>query len=78
MCCLQVRSRFARGGDCGGGDDFGPFLECMMRVGFKLVSQDASNKMFVVMVLRKRRDAPAQPPAGLQWPPLRPCVYKKR
>lgn len=76
----QVRSRFADG--AGGKEDFGPFLACLKQLGFKLVDQDASNRMFVVMVLRKKGNAPAAlspaPAAALPWPALRACVYKKR
>ena len=51
------------------------FQHAMRQLGFKLVSRDAKNKMFVIMQFRKG----AQPPAeGIQWPQLKACVYRKR
>jgi ribosomal RNA-processing protein 8 len=75
--CLQVRSRFAAG-DGSSGEDFRPFLGCLQQLGFKLVKQDASNRMFVVFVLKKQQQAAAGPAAGIKWPPLKACVYKRR
>jgi ribosomal RNA-processing protein 8 len=74
-----VRSRFAAGGGSGSsGEDFRPFLSCLQQLGFKLVKQDASNRMFVVFVLKKQQQAAAGAAAALKWPPLKACVYKKR
>ncbi|WIA22070.1 hypothetical protein OEZ85_004414 [Tetradesmus obliquus] len=71
----EVRSRF--GGSSG--EDFKPFLRCLQQLGFKLVQQDASNRMFVVFVLKKQQAAAgAAAAAGLKWPLLKACVYKKR
>ena len=51
------------------------FQQAMRRLGFKLVSRDAGNKMFVIMQFRKG----AQPPAeDIQWPQLKACVYRRR
>ena len=82
----EVRSRFAAaggggGGSGGGGDDFKPFVKALKQLGFKLVSQDASNRMFVTMVLRKadgKGGDDAVDTGAIKWPPLRACVYKKR
>jgi SAM-dependent methyltransferase len=81
----EVRSRFPRG-DGGGGEDFGPFVGALRRLGFKLIKQDATNRMFVTMLLRKRADGGEGGEGGggradagkIEWPPLRACVYKKR
>ena len=54
-----------------------PFLRSLARLGFALHSLDNSNQMFVSMVLRKM-NVPTQPPATIQWPQLRACMYKKR
>jgi hypothetical protein len=60
-------------------DNLRPFLKCLGRLGFNLVSLDTSNRMFFVAVLRKTNPAPAGPEAAqISWPELRPCVYKKR
>ena len=69
----EVRSRFARGG--GDKEDFAPFVEALRRLGFKLAKQDASTRMFVHMLLRKVGGGGG---GGINWPPLRACVYKKR
>jgi ribosomal RNA-processing protein 8 len=69
----EVRSRFAAEA---GREDFGPFIEALRRLGFKLVKQDASNRMFVTMLLRKKGEGGGG--GGIKWPPLRACVYKKR
>ena len=76
-----MRSRF--GGD--GGEDFAPFLGCLARLGFKLLQQDASNRMFVVWVLRKQPGGngggggePHAVSAAIAWPALKACAYKKR
>lgn len=79
---LQVRSRFVP--DSGPQDQgaatqqhLQPFLKCLARLGFSLQHLDTTNKMFVVMVLRKLNVAVADT-AGIAWPALRACVYKKR
>ncbi len=72
---MQVRSRFAGGG--GGAEDLAPFLACLDQLGFDLVKQDARNKMFVELRLRRRRDAGA-PPSSIPWPRLKVCQYKRR
>jgi ribosomal RNA-processing protein 8 len=78
-CILQVRSRFAAGGGSSS-EDFRPFLAGLQQLGFKLVKQDASNRMFVVFVLKKQQAAApgAAAGGGIKWPPLKACVYKKR
>ncbi|KAF8063845.1 ribosomal RNA-processing protein 8 [Scenedesmus sp. PABB004] len=70
----EVRSRFV---GAGGGEDFAPFLAALGALGFKLVKQDARNRMFVVWVLKKeKRGAAAAGP--IAWPPLKACQYKRR
>ena len=51
------------------------FQQAMRQLGFKLVSRDAGNKMFVIMQFRKSGQAPAD---SIQWPQLKACVYKRR
>lgn len=41
-------------------------------------SQDASNRMFVVWVLRKTNTPPTTGMDSLPWPTLKACMYKKR
>ena len=48
-------------------------------MGFEVVRQDSSNKMFVVFELKKSADKkPVPTPATIVWPDLKACVYKKR
>ena len=75
-CCVQVRSRFAD--PASGKEDFRPLLSALKQLGFKLVQQDASNRMFVVWVLQKKAAVKPSTAAGIEWPTLRACVYKKR
>lgn len=72
-----MRSRFTD--SQGGKEDFKPLLSALKALGFKLVQQEASNRMFVVWVLQKKADVtPSSAVAAIQWPTLRACVYKKR
>jgi hypothetical protein len=74
---LQVRSRFADGSS--GKEDFRPLLAALKALGFKLVQQDAANRMFVVWVMQKKADgAKLGVASGIKWPTLRACMYKKR
>lgn len=70
----EVRSRFAAAD--GGGEDLRPFVGALGSLGFKAVKQDASNRMFVTMLLRKEGGGGGG--EGVVWPPLRACVYKRR
>lgn len=73
---LQVRSRFASGSS--GKEDFRPLLTALKGLGFKLVQQDAANRMFVVWVLQKKGEVTAAAAKATKWPTLRACMYKKR
>ena len=70
----EVRSRFA--GETG--EDFRPFLAALRGLGFELVEEDASNKMFVVFQLRKTLGTGDVPESIAPWPELKPCLYKRR
>ena len=72
----QVRSRFASGP--AGKEDFRPLLGALKTLGFRLVQQDAANRMFVVWVLQKKGAGVAAAAVGIKWPMLRACMYKKR
>lgn len=73
---LQVRSRFADGAS--GKEDFQPLLAALKSLGFKLVQQDAANRMFVAWVFQKKGGVKPAAAAAIDWPTLRACVYKKR
>lgn len=84
--CSSGASKHGGGSKASGGsssgEDFGPFLAALAQLGFKLVQQDASNRMFVVWVLKKQQQQQvggnSSPHQSLCWPALRACMYKKR
>jgi hypothetical protein len=76
LLLLQVRSRFASGSS--GKEDFRPLLSALKGLGFKLVQQDAANRMFVVWVLQKKGEMTPAAAKAIKWPTLRACMYKKR
>ena len=67
----EVRSRFE---SKTGKDEIDDFVEVLEKLGFDCVSQDRSNKMFVVLELRKNGK---QPNRKLQYT-AKPCIYKRR
>lgn len=70
----QVRSRFA---DSAGSDKEGidALVAALTSLGFKQTSRDSSNKMFVILELKK---ISGNSVAGVSWPELKPCIYKRR
>jgi ribosomal RNA-processing protein 8 len=70
----EVRSRFVP--DNKSTENFAPFLGSLQKLGFKVLKQDAGNKMFVVWIAKKVHD---DVDANLvKWPVLKPCLYKRR
>ena len=67
----EVRSRFE---SKTGKDEIDDFVEVLEKLGFDCLSQDKSNKMFVVLELRKNE---RQPNRKLQYT-AKPCIYKRR
>ena len=73
----EVRSRFAKAdveSTQGRQNDFAEFVAALKAQGFQVTQQDASNKMFVVFVAKKAQ----QTGSKIQWPVLKPCLYKRR
>lgn len=70
----EVRSRFVPDGK--DTENFAPFLGSLQKLGFKVMKQDAGNRMFVVWIAKKVKDAVDA--SGVQWPLLKACVYKRR
>ncbi|KAK9820076.1 hypothetical protein WJX72_005839 [[Myrmecia] bisecta] len=54
----------------------GAFVAALERLGFKLKRRDMANKMFAVFELQKSRERKGQ--EQIQWPELKPCLYKRR
>lgn len=69
----EVRSRFVQGS--GGIDVFAPFVEALKQQGLTVTQHDSSNKMFVVFKAKKVADKCV---VAIQWPELKPCLYKRR
>lgn len=71
----EVKSRFVPDG--ADKEAFSPFLERLQELGFKVLKQNAGNKMFVVWVCKKMRDT-VEGKKTVKWPVLKPCIYKRR
>eukprot|EP00897_Mesotaenium_endlicherianum_P003464 jgi/Mesen1/3145/ME000184S02210 len=73
LLIAEVRSRFD---PANGGADPGRFVKALTLLGFKLRSQDESNKMFLMFYFQKIKDALSE--STISWPELKPCLYKRR
>jgi SAM-dependent methyltransferase len=71
----EVRSRFeSKAGKEAGKDDLEGFVSVLDELGFKCVKTDRSNKMFVLMDLKKSGKAPKK---DVEFT-AKPCIYKRR
>eukprot|EP00892_Ulva_mutabilis_P006392 jgi/Ulvmu1/4124/UM019_0103.1 len=70
----EVRSRFVT--PTAKDEDFDPFLQCIQSLGFEMIKHDSKNQMFVVWTFQKLRVG--MQPQAIQWPELKPCIYKRR
>ncbi|KQK00145.1 ribosomal RNA-processing protein 8 isoform X2 [Brachypodium distachyon] len=73
LLIAEVRSRLDPNT---GGADPDKFSEAISQLGFSLVSKDANNKMFVLFYFRKKEKSKAVD--NIDWPQLKPCLYKRR
>ena len=69
----EVRSRFVKSSDSS--DVFSDFVEALEQQGLSVTQQDSSNKMFVIFEARK---VAKSCDVSIQWPELKPCLYKRR
>lgn len=69
----EVRSRFIKSN--GSSDAFSPFVEALKQQGLYVTQQDSSNKMFIVFEAKK---VAKRCNVTVQWPDLKPCLYKRR
>ncbi|KAH0433646.1 hypothetical protein IEQ34_026990 [Dendrobium chrysotoxum] len=74
LLIAEVRSRFDPNN---GGADPDKFSEAVKQLGFTLSSKDFTNKMFVLFYFKKREGAASMHKA-IDWPELKPCLYKRR
>ncbi|KAG0607481.1 hypothetical protein M758_8G032200 [Ceratodon purpureus] len=73
LLIAEVKSRFDPAND---GASPTQFVDALKRLGFILVSQDDKNKMFIMFTFKKQGEKSGKKP--INWPDLKPCVYKKR
>lgn len=72
----EVRSRFADNSKADQGSDvFESFVAALKRLGLQVTKQDSSNTMFVVFEAKKVAE---RHNVTVQWPELKPCMYKRR
>ncbi|XP_016561621.1 ribosomal RNA-processing protein 8 isoform X2 [Capsicum annuum] len=60
-----------------GGADPNKFLKAICELGFTMESKDFSNKMFVLFYLKKKEKQNSVN-KDINWPELKPCIYKRR
>ncbi|XP_073145860.1 ribosomal RNA-processing protein 8 [Henckelia pumila] len=70
----EVKSRFDPNT---GGADPNEFVKSTCELGFTSVTQDFSNKMFLLFYFQKKeKQGPKE--QRIKWPELKPCLYKRR
>ncbi|OIT36983.1 PREDICTED: ribosomal RNA-processing protein 8 [Nicotiana attenuata] len=60
-----------------GGADPNKFLKAICELGFTTESKDFSNKMFALFYLKKKEKQNSVD-KEINWPELKPCIYKRR
>ncbi|XP_037447254.1 ribosomal RNA-processing protein 8-like isoform X1 [Triticum dicoccoides] len=73
LLIAEVRSRLDPNT---GGADPDKFSEAISQLGFNLISKDEKNKMFVLFYFRKKEKSKVA--KNIEWPQLKPCLYKRR
>ncbi|KAK6928393.1 Ribosomal RNA processing protein 8, partial [Dillenia turbinata] len=74
LLIAEVKSRFDPNT---GGADPNKFLEAICELGFTLELKDFSNKMFILLYFKKKEKQNFKK-KGIEWPELKPCLYKRR
>ncbi|KAL3526377.1 hypothetical protein ACH5RR_011033 [Cinchona calisaya] len=74
LLIAEVKSRFDPNT---GGADLNKFLRAVCELGFSCVSKDFSNKMFILLHFKKKAKE-KQKGKEIEWPELKPCLYKRR
>ncbi|KAL9273910.1 Ribosomal RNA-processing protein 8-like protein [Drosera capensis] len=72
LLIAEVKSRFDPNT---GGADPNRFSKAICQLGFDSVSQDFSNKMFILLYFKKKVNSSQE---EIKWPELKPCLYKRR
>ncbi|KAJ7970761.1 Ribosomal RNA-processing protein 8 [Quillaja saponaria] len=74
LLIAEVKSRFDP--NTGGADPV-KFSNAICELGFDSMSQDFSNKMFILLYFKKK-NKPSTQKKEIEWPVLKPCLYKRR
>ncbi|GJS70080.1 ribosomal RNA-processing protein 8 [Tanacetum coccineum] len=72
LLIAEVKSRLD---PTNGGADPDRFIQAVCQLGFKSISKDFSNKMFILLYFRKKEKNNSK---EIEWPELKPCLYKRR
>lgn len=72
LLIAEVKSRFDPNT---GGADPDRFSKAICELGFTSISKDFSNKMFILLYFRKKKEKSKK---EIEWPNLKPCLYKRR
>ncbi|XP_026445091.1 ribosomal RNA-processing protein 8-like [Papaver somniferum] len=75
LLIAEVRSRFDPNN---GGTAPDGFLKAVCDLGFTLTSKDYSNKMFLLFFFKKKQEKRKSKNKEIEWPTLKPCLYKRR
>jgi len=74
LLIAEVKSRFDPNT---GGADPKKFSKAVCELGFTSVFKDFSNKMFILLYFKKK-DKQTSNRKEIEWPELKPCLYKRR
>lgn len=74
LLIAEVKSRFDPNS---GGADPNRFVKAVCELGFTSVLKDFSNKMFLLFFF-KRKGKQSSKEKEIEWPELKPCIYKRR
>ncbi|KAL9229311.1 hypothetical protein vseg_004794 [Gypsophila vaccaria] len=74
LLIAEVKSRFDTNT---GGADPNKFAKAICELGFSTSAKDFSNKMFIMLHFKKK-DKHANTKQQIEWPELKPCLYKRR
>ncbi|KAF2292267.1 hypothetical protein GH714_018316 [Hevea brasiliensis] len=74
LLIAEVKSRFDPNT---GGADPNKFSKAVTDLGFASMLKDFSNKMFILLYFRKKEKQSSKR-KEIEWPELKPCLYKRR
>ncbi|KAL6960538.1 25S rRNA (adenine(645)-N(1))-methyltransferase [Sarracenia purpurea var. burkii] len=74
LLIAEVKSRFDPNN---GGADPEKFTKAICELGFTSLSKDVSNKMFILLYFKKKEKQNSKG-REIEWPELKPCLYKRR